>query len=83
MFDMLLLLILPLILGFVGEKYIDAKTWQYAIFIIICLTLVETYYSFSAKSGFFQDMFCNALYFVAFMVSVCIFHLQKIIRKKH
>ena len=82
MSDTVLLIVLPFIVGFVGERFKDAPTIFYACFITSIFVALELYHCITLNSIMFGDLTCNLILFGGVLISAGIFHLQKWLRGK-
>ena len=76
-----LLLILPIILGFVGERYKDMSTLKYFIFISFALILAFTIIIIIDGGFFVPIKFALILSLSTIIFTTLLFHLQKKYRK--
>jgi len=77
-----LLIVVPLIIGFVGERYKDSQTWLFGLFLIVLFCGIEFFICMTAHAKMFEAPVCNLLYLGGIVSGVGLFHLQKRARHK-
>lgn len=80
-YEYVLYIFLPVILGFVGEKYKDMNTGKYSFFIAFVFFVVYLLIFFMEGGSFIPDKIQIGLIAFGIIFSTLLFHIQKKVRR--